>query len=192
MKWVVGSVAVLVALVIGVAIGWTLRGRAEPPHHHYEYTPPPLPPPSPLPITVPAPTVTIVKPPAVWTEDTEAFAWPSAAADDVVAVDATHYLIKRAWLTRVMANSEFYSMRVLPSYVDGGVTGVKVFGIRAGSTPAKVGLQNGDTLETCNGMTLAVVEQAAEASTKTRDGKKFVLGLERKGAHLEMHYRVLD
>jgi membrane-associated protease RseP (regulator of RpoE activity) len=194
MKWVVGVVAVLVALVVGVAIGWTLRGRSEPLHAHHVYTPAPPPPPlPPAPVTVTAPPpVTIVKPPGVWAEDTDAFAWPSTASDDVVVVDATHYLVKRAWMTRVTANNELTSLRVLPSHVDGGVMGVKVFGIRVGSAAAKIGLQNGDTLETLDGLALAAPEQALEAYTKTHDAKKLVLGIERKGAHLDMHYRVID
>ena len=136
--------------------------------------------------------MTTTKPPAPWTEDTETFAWPTSASDDVVVVDATHYLLRRAWITRVTANNELMTPRFVPAFVDGGVTGMKIFGVRAGSAAAKVGLQNGDTLETFNGMSLAAPEQALEAYTKTHDGKRFVLGLARKGAHIDMHYRVID
>jgi len=193
MKWVVGSIAVLVALVVGIAVGWTMRGRAEP-HVH---APPPPPAPSAFPVPpplppLPVPSATIAKPPRVWVDDPETFAWPKTASDDVVVVDATHYLVKRAYVDKVLANNELSSPRVIPSVVDGGVVGVKIFGVRAGSAAAKLGLKNGDTIETLNDFPLGSPDDALTAYTHVRDGKKFVLGLERAGAHTDIHYRVLD
>jgi len=197
MKWVVGSVAALVALVIGIAIGWKLRG-GEVAYYQHLLAPSrsPSPPGSFLPlrpIATVAPMTTAKPQHAPWAEDTETFAWPTSASDDVVVVDATHYLVKRAYVVKVTSTSELTaSMRIIPAVVDGGVVGVKVFGIRAGSASAKLGLKNGDLLKTLNGVSLASPEDALEADAHVRDGKNFVLSIERAGTPLDIHYHVLD
>lgn len=195
MKWVVGSVAVLVALVIGVAIGWKLRG-GEVAYYQHLLAPsrspsPSPPPPSPLPTVTAGPTTTTARP-HVWIEAPETFAWPTSASDDVVVVDPTHYLVKRAFFVKVTALDTLGTVRVLPRVVDGGANGVAVYGVRADSNAAKLGLKNGDTLVTVNGTSLATAEDAVEAQSHTHDGKNFVLVLERRGAPLELHYHVLD
>ena len=194
MKWVVGSIAVLAALVLGIAIGWTMRGRTEPARPFASATPPPPPPPLPPPplsVTPPPPPLPTAIP--IWTEDIEAFAWPPKASDDVVVVDSTHYLVKRAFLEKALANQELQkSVRIIPAMVDGGIIGVKIFGVRADSTVAKLGLKNGDTLESLNGLPLGSPDDALLAYSHVRTSKRFVLTLERAGASMAIHYRVLD
>lgn len=187
MKWVVGSIAVLIAFVVGVAVGWTLRARqptevARPAITAAAPAPPPPTPPTPVASASAAPR---------WTEDTETFAWPLVASDDVVAVDATHYLVRRSFLERQLAENRFNEARIVPAYADGGVTGVRIFGVRPSSSLARFGLKNGDTLETINGVSLASPDKALEAYTHVREGTSFVLALERNGAHVDLHYRVV-
>jgi len=141
-------------------------------------------------VTPPPPPPTAIP---IWTEDTEVFAWPSKASDDVVVIDATHYLVKRAFLEKALANQDLQkSVRMIPAMVDGGIIGVKIFGVRADSTAAKLGLKNGDTLESLNGLPLGSPDDALLAYSHVRTSKRFVLTLERAGASMAIHYRVLD
>ena len=186
MKWVIGSIAVLVAFVVGVGVGWVARGRKpmERTHHThvaYTYTPPPR----------PVPTVTTPPPP--WVEDTEPFAWPTGPAKaDITAIDATHYLVRDSYLGHVLENQAtlMKEARIVPEMVDGGTAGVRVFGIRVGSTLARFGLQNGDRVDTINGMPIARPESALEAYTRIKKSTRFVIGIERRGTHLDLHYLV--
>lgn len=195
MKWVVGSIAVLVALIAGVGIGWVMRGRADEPlwrDHVAKLSTPPSPLPPALTTSSPPPALTAPPPPPVWTEDTESFAWPKTAASDVVAVDPTHYLLKRAYLVKIVTNNDWAMARWIPAVVDGGVVGMRVFGARADLAIAKLGLLNGDTVQTLNGLPITGPENALEAYTHKTDVHNAVLGLERRGAHVDLHYHVLD
>lgn len=187
MKWLVGSIAVLFAFVVGVAAGWTLRARqpvaVAPPMTTAAPVSPPPPPPT---------AVVTATPAARWIEDTETFSWPPTASADVVAVDATHYLVRRSFLEQQLAENRLArEARMVPAYEDGGAIGIKIFGVRPSSTMARFGLKNGDTLETFNGLPLASPDDALEAYTHVRTGTKFVLGLQRNGAHVDLHYRVV-
>jgi hypothetical protein len=112
MKWVIGSIAVLVALGVGILVGWVMRGRADEPlwkeHVAKMSAPPPVT--RPPPFTTPSPSTTTTRPRA-WVDDTQPFAWPSSASDDVVAVDATHYLVKCARTSSRSDNSSAPALR---------------------------------------------------------------------------------
>ena len=187
MKWVVGSIAVLVALVAGVAIGWIARGRQDArAHHHahtaYTYVPPP--PPVPTPVS-PAPSVTS------WTEDPEAYAWPPGPTTaDITAVDATHYVVRRSYLDYVLQNQAtlLRTARIVPELVDGGPARIRVFGVRPGTTPSRFGFLNGDALESVNGLPLGAPENALEAYTRLSKAERVVVHVERHGSPLDLHY----
>ena len=59
--------------------------------------------------------------------------------------------------------------------------GFKLYAIRPTSLYAKLGLQNGDTLERVNGFDLATPEKALDVYTKVRDATKLVLDITRRG-----------
>lgn len=188
MKWVVGSIAVLVAFVVGVGVGWVARGRkptepARTTHVAYTYTYTPPPPPVP----------TVATPPRPWVEDTEPFAWPTAPAKaDITAIDATHYLVRRSYLDHVLENQAtlMKEARIVPDIVDGGTAGIRIYGVRKDSTLAQFGLQNGDRVETINGLALFHPEDALEAYSHIRKSTRFVIGIDRRGKHLDLHYLV--
>lgn len=188
MKWVVGSVAVLVALVAGVLIGWVARARQD---EHLFYEMQHLGSAHP-----PAPTALVTPPSpshAAWVEDSAPTPAPTAPlTGDVVAIDPTHYVVREAWAkTHLDDAADLVSgARFLPVVVDGGVAAVRAFGVRRGGTLAQLGIQNGDTIETLNGISLATPDTALEAYAQGSKSKKLVLGIERRGAHMDLHYLV--
>jgi len=151
-KWVVGSVAVLVALVAGVVIGWVARAR----------------------------------------QDQHLFDQMQRAAGDVVAIDPTHDWVREAWAkAHVEDAADLVSgARFLPVVADGGVAAVRAYGVRRGGALAQLGIQNGDTIETLNAISLATPETALDAYTRGSKSKKLVLGIERRGEHMDLHYLV--
>ncbi len=193
MKWVVGIIAVMLAFVAGFALGWTLRRpmvRVE-----TAATPSPSPIPSPSPSLSPSPTPPPPPSPSLsrWTEDAAPFTWPAtrAPAHQVLKVDDTHYVVDGGFIDDLLANqSKLASARMVPVYEDGGVVGVRLFGIRADSALAKLGIQNGDRLVSLNGVPLSDPAATLEAYTKTRAAKNLALEVVRREAPLTIHYRV--
>ncbi len=183
----------LVAFVVGVGVGWTARAR-EPSagthghtHTAYTYVPPPVP----LPTV--APTGSAAASHTPWTEDAEAFAWPaSPPAADVVAVDATHFVVRAAYLRHLIDDQAAVTkhLRLVPEQDHGVTVGIRVFGVLTTSPFGELGLQNGDLLETLNGLSLTRPDDALEAYTRVKTADKVVLRLGRRSANLDLHYRV--
>lgn len=72
-------------------------------------------------------------------------------------------------------------VRFVPYVVAGKPAGVKLFGIRAGSLPDQLGLQNGDVVAGVNGLPLNSAEQALEAYARLKDAPALKLLVTRKG-----------
>lgn len=78
------------------------------------------------------------------------------------------------------------TMRVVPAFTDGKPRGFKLFGIRLGSMPEKLGFRNGDVVRSANGHTLDSPERALEAYSALRAAKAIEVELERNGAPLAL------
>jgi len=76
--------------------------------------------------------------------------------------------------------------RIVPAITDGKPSGFKLFAIRPGSLGAALGFQNGDTVETMNGLTLDTADAALEAYTKARQADVLHFGVKRRGEYLEV------
>ncbi len=59
--------------------------------------------------------------------------------------------------------------RVVPAVKNGKPDGFKLYAIRPSSVYAKLGLQNGDTLQSINGFDLTSADKALEVYTKLRE-----------------------
>ena len=176
----------LVALVAGVAIGWIGRGHEDArAHHHahaaYTYVPPP----PPVPVTAPPPSAT------PWVEDTEPYSWPTGPAKaDITAVDPTHYVVRRSYLDYVLKNQAtlLRTARIVPERVDAGPARIRIFGVTPTSTLGRFGFENGDAVESINGLSLGAPENALEAYTRLSKAERVSVQVERRGTPLELHY----
>jgi type II secretory pathway component PulC len=90
----------------------------------------------------------------------------------IVEVDETHYTIPKALREELNRDpSKFLAtMRIVPTHVDGKVTGIKLYGIRSrGSLSAQwVGLRNGDVVSAINGVKIGGMEDALAGYDKAR------------------------
>jgi hypothetical protein len=120
----------------------------------------------------------------------EAVADPPTDADgaDVTEVGPNEYLVTRAALespAHVMS-----AARVIPHEQDGVVLGVRIYGIRRSSLLGRMGIQNGDTLVTLNGISLASSDPNGLLGA-VRDSTSFELVVLRRGDVLRLRYVVL-
>jgi type II secretory pathway component PulC len=78
--------------------------------------------------------------------------------------------------------------RVVPVVRSGVPYGFRLYGVRPGSILAQLGLQNGDRLDSINGMKLRTVDDALTAYTKLRSASRLALGVERGGRDLLLDF----
>lgn len=98
-------------------------------------------------------------------------------------IDDTHVEVTTRVVEAVLANPMAFGKgaRVVPAVKDGKADGFKLYAIRPTSGYAKLGFQNGDTLQRINGMELTSADKALEVYTKLREATKFVIDITRRG-----------
>ncbi|MEM9452884.1 MAG: hypothetical protein AAGF11_01810 [Myxococcota bacterium] len=71
--------------------------------------------------------------------------------------------------------------RIVPKQEGGSVVGYKFYGIRSGSLPKRLGIENGDMLTAVDGKALTSIDQAMEIYAGLRTATRIELSLERRG-----------
>lgn len=105
------------------------------------------------------------------------------AIDSIKKVDDTHYTVPASVIDLVTANPMAIAKgaRVVPSVKDGKDEGLKLYAVRPSSVFAKLGLTNGDTVVSVNGLPLSPADKALEAYSKVRSAKKLDVSIIRRG-----------
>lgn len=103
--------------------------------------------------------------------------------------------IDRALLDQIMADPAVLAKqaRVVPHVRDGVVYGYKLYGIRRGSLPKLLGMQNGDAITGVDGKSLDSLEAVMDIYAALRDGRKgVVLDVERRGASMTVTVEIVE
>ncbi|HPH69095.1 MAG TPA: type II secretion system protein GspC [Kofleriaceae bacterium] len=142
----------------------------------------------------PPPMVAAAPPPAVDTPP------PSENKDEMqAAIDSgirkisdNNYEIDKALVEKVLANPMAVAKgaRVVPAMKDGKPAGFKLYAIRPDSVYAKLGLSNGDTIDSINGFDLTSAEKALEVYTKLREATALQMDVTRRGKPVELKYSI--
>ena len=118
---------------------------------------------------------------------------PSSDVDAVLAagikqLDDTHYRVSAKVIDAILENPMAIGKgaRMVPAVKNGKPDGFKLYAIRPSSFYARIGLMNGDTLQSINGFDLTSADKALEIYSKIRDATAFELGLERRGKPLTL------
>ncbi len=82
------------------------------------------------------------------------------------------------------------TVRIIPQEENGAVVGMRLYGIRRGTVYDALGFQNGDTLRELNGVDIASPERALEAYSRLRNASIITATITRRGAPMELHYRL--
>ncbi|MBN8614474.1 MAG: hypothetical protein J0L92_27995 [Deltaproteobacteria bacterium] len=115
---------------------------------------------------------------------------PPREGFDVVEVSPTQYLVARSVILGQDA-SMLAAARLIPSERAGVVIGVRVFGVRAGTLPARLGVLDGDTLVSVNGVSLAASPDVDRLASIARDSTAIELVILRRGTLMRLHYTVV-
>lgn len=115
-------------------------------------------------------------------------------ANGIVAVDETHFTIKRDSFNKLFADPTQLSKgaRVVPSMRDGKAEGFKLYAIRASSIFAALGFLNGDTLATIDGTAMTSADVALTKYTELRKAKHLEVGVLRRGKSVTLVYDIVD
>jgi general secretion pathway protein C len=138
-----------------------------------------------------APAVATAEPPP---------ALPAGEGDDmqgavdagIKKIDDNNYEIDKALVEKVLLNPMAVAKgaRVVPSMKNGKPDGFKLYAIRPSSAFAKLGLANGDTLQSINGFELTSADKALEVYTKLREATSLEVEVTRRGKPVTLKYSI--
>lgn len=115
----------------------------------------------------------------------------SSSSDELAAgiqrLDERTYQIRRKLVTDHQ-EAFLKGARIVPAIKDGKPAGLKLYAIRPSSPYALLGLANGDTITSINGVQLTSAEQALEVYTKVKTAPKLEVGLIRRGQPKTLTY----
>ncbi len=110
----------------------------------------------------------------------------------IETVSATERNIDRGLVDSLIENSSalMSQARILPYERDGAVQGFKLYGIRRNSLLGKLGLRNGDIINSIGGIEMTSPDQALQAYTKLRSTSNITLDFTRRGRRQSMDYNI--
>ncbi len=116
----------------------------------------------------------------------------SAIDHGIKKIDDNNYEIDKSLVDKVLANPMAVAKgaRVVPAVKNGKPDGFKLYAIRPSSVYAKLGLTNGDTLESINGFELTSADKALEVYTKLREATSLQVGITRRGKDMTINYQI--
>lgn len=113
-------------------------------------------------------------------------------AEGIEKVNDTNYNLSRTMLNKVLDNAGrlIGIAAVAPKIENGQSVGLEIRGIRPDTLLTKLGLENGDVLESVNGAPLSSPDAALGAYTTLRTADKFNLSIRRGDQSIMMNYNL--
>ena len=107
-------------------------------------------------------------------------------------IDDNNYEIDKSLVEKVLLNPMAVAKgaRVVPSMKNGKPDGFKLYAIRPSSAFARLGLANGDTLQSINGFELTSADKALEVYTKLREANSLEVEVTRRGKPVTLKYSI--
>ena len=107
-------------------------------------------------------------------------------------IDDNNYEIDKSLVEKVLLNPMAVAKgaRVVPSMKNGKPDGFKLYAIRPSSAFARLGLANGDTLQSINGFELTSADKALEVYTKLREATSLEVEVTRRGKPVTLKYSI--
>lgn len=107
-------------------------------------------------------------------------------------VNDTNYNLSRSMLNKVLDNAgRLIGIAAVAPLMEGGRSvGMRIYGIKPNTLLTKLGIQNGDVLESVNGQPLASPDSALGAYTTLRTADKFNLSVRRDGKSMMINYNL--
>ncbi|MDH3653904.1 MAG: hypothetical protein OEN21_06530 [Myxococcales bacterium] len=126
------------------------------------------------------------------TADRNAGLSESEMAEGIDRVNDTNYNLSRSMLNKVLDNAGkiIGIAAVSPKIENGESIGMEIRGVRPDTLLTKIGIQNGDILESINGQSLSNPDAALGAYTTLRTADKFTLSVRRGGQSMMINYNL--
>jgi S1-C subfamily serine protease len=117
---------------------------------------------------------------------------PDPLIDTIEKIDDFNYRLPSKTVDALLANpmNVAKGARVVPAIRNGQPDGFKLYAIRPSSFWAKLGFNNGDTIQSVNGFELTSADKALEVYTKLRDAKSLSIELTRRGKPVELNIEI--
>ena len=117
---------------------------------------------------------------------------PPDIAARIQRVSDTEFHVDRAVVDTILERQAdlMRSARIVPEQKDGKVVGIRLFGIRPDTLLGKLGLQNGDRLESINGFDMASPEKALEAYARLRTAESLAVKVTRRGQPVTIDFKI--
>jgi general secretion pathway protein C len=144
-------------------------------------------------VGAPPPVVAMATPePAPALPDENKDDMQAAVDGGIKKLDESNYEIDKSLVEKVLLNPMAIAKgaRVVPSMKNGKPDGFKLYAIRPSSAFAKLGLTNGDTLQSINGFELTSADKALEVYTKLREATSLEVEVTRRGKPLTLKYSI--
>jgi general secretion pathway protein C len=141
--------------------------------------------------TPPTTPVAVAETPAVPTDENKDD-MQAAIDTGIKKIDDSNYEIDKSLVEKVLLNPMAVAKgaRVVPSMKNGKPDGFKLYAIRPSSAFAKLGLSNGDTLQSINGFELTSADKALEVYTKLREATSLEVEVTRRGKPVTLKYSI--
>ncbi len=103
-----------------------------------------------------------------------------------------HYIIEERLLQDKLSqlNQIITQARLVPNFSAGQIDGFKIFAIKPRSVYQQLGLQNGDILESVNGVILDNPTKGLQVFQDLKNQKHFTINLKRRGQRMTLEYEV--
>jgi general secretion pathway protein C len=141
--------------------------------------------------TPPATPVAVAETPQLPTDENKDD-MQAAVDSGIKKIDESNYEIDKSLVEKVLLNPMAVAKgaRVVPSMKNGKPDGFKLYAIRPSSAFAKLGLANGDTLQSINGFELTSADKALEVYTKLREATSLEVEVTRRGKPVTLKYSI--
>ena len=126
------------------------------------------------------------------TADRNAGLTETEMTEGIDRVNDRNYNLSRSMLNKVLDNAGkiIGIAAVAPKLENGESIGMEIRGIRPDTLLTKIGIQNGDILESINGQSLSNPDAALGAYTTLRTADKFTLSVRRDGQSMMINYNL--
>jgi general secretion pathway protein C len=113
-------------------------------------------------------------------------------SEGIDKVNETNYNLSRSMLNKVLDNAgKIIGIAAVSPKMEGGQSiGMEIRGVRPNTLLTKLGIQNGDILESVNGQSLTSPDAALGAYSTLRTADKFSLSVRRDGRAMMINYRM--
>jgi len=115
-----------------------------------------------------------------------------AVEQSIEVVNDTDRNVQRSLINTILDNQDIAmrQARVMPHEEGGEVIGFKLYGIRRDSLFGKLGLENGDLVQSINGIPMTGADKALQAYGRLRMADQIAVTVTRRGQQLTLSYSI--